>query len=117
MRTRRRPRGAWARPIVYGPRAFKSKITEIENDTFRVFQKSKEITAYYVQWQIGGKEGGYLAAHETRTGNNSTVNLLPALAANATQNDIALRNVEGQGVGNPRGKSYSLLSMLTRSEG
>ena len=88
-----------------GPKAFKSKISEIEDDTFNVgstkfvaqFEISREKTAYYVQRQIGGEEG-YLAAQEIRTGEESVVNLPPALGANPTDDEITLRTVEVQGV-------------------
>ena len=81
-----------------GPRAHKSKIAEIENDTFNVgstkfvaqFQKSKEATAYYVQRTMGDEEG-YYAAQEIRTGNLSEVPLPPALAANASDDDKTIR--------------------------
>ena len=104
-------RGGRGRGPSSGPRAFKSKISEIETETFNVgstrfvaqFEKSRESTAYYVQRKIGGEEG-YLAALEIRTGTQSTVDLPAALAADATQDEIIIRNVEVQGVGKLRSK-------------
>ena len=79
------------------------------------FNKSREGTAYYVQRQIGGKEG-HLAAQEIRTGTELTVALPPALATSATADDIALRAVEVQGVGKLRmklrGAQKSVFSIL-----
>ena len=94
-----------------GPRAHKSKIAEIENDTFNMgstkfvaqFQKSKEATAYYVQRAIGGEEG-YYAAEEIRTGNESEVPLPAALAANASDDDKIIRQEAVKGVGKMRQK-------------
>ena len=104
-------RGARARVITSGPRSFKSKISEIEYDTFNVgsakfvaqFQKSRESTAYYVQRQIGGEEG-YYAAQEIRTGVESVVPVPPALGDNATEDDRIIRTVAVQGVGKMRQK-------------
>lgn len=56
-----------------GPMALRSKIAEIQDNTFNVgstklfaqFQKSKESVAYYMQREIGSEEG-YLTAQEIR---------------------------------------------------
>ena len=104
-------RGLRGRNITSGPRAFRSKIAEIENDTFNVgstkfvaqFQKSRESTAYYVQRKIGGEEG-YYAAQEIRTGKVSEVPLPPTLAATASDDEKAIRVVEVQSVGKTRQK-------------
>ena len=89
-----------------GPRAFKSKISEVENETFNVgstkfvaqFQKSKESIAYYIQRTIRGEEGFY-AAKETRTGEIATVPLPTTLANDATDDDRTIRTIEVQAVG------------------
>ena len=56
-----------------------------------------------MQQKIGGEEG-YLAALEIRTREESTVDLPDALDANASQDEITIRNVEVQGVGKLRSK-------------
>ena len=84
-----------------GPRAFRSKIVEIKDDTFNMglakfvaqFDKSRESTAYYVQRHVGGMEG-YLAAQEIRTGEEQTIDLPDPLGANPTADQTAMRAVE-----------------------
>ena len=92
--------GGRVRAPSYGPKAFKSRIAEIQDDTFNVgstkfvaqFQKSRESTAYYVQGTIGGEEG-YYVAQEIRTGVKAMVLLPLVLAANAAEDDRTLCQV------------------------
>ena len=64
-------------------RGFRSKIKEIEDDTFNVgsnkfvaqFLKSRENVANYVVRRLGPGKEGHLAAQEIRTGELSTVPL------------------------------------------
>ena len=63
----------------------------------------RESTAYYVQRKIGGEEGFY-AAQEIRTGRVTEVPLPDALAANASEDEKAIRVIEVQGVGKIRQK-------------
>ena len=104
-------RGGRGQAPLSGPKAYKSRIAEIQDDTFNVgltkfvaqFQKSKESTAYYVQRTIGGEEG-YYAAREIRTGNLFVVPLPAALGADATDDDRTIREETVHGVGKMRQK-------------
>mmetsp|Transcript_1121 Transcript_1121/g.2410 ORF Transcript_1121/g.2410 Transcript_1121/m.2410 type:complete len:630 (-) Transcript_1121:237-2126(-) len=97
------------KPAEAGPKAFRSKIKEIEDDTFNVghnkfkaqFDESRENVASYVARTIGGEHGN-LVAKEIKTGERQRVDFPPALAANADPDEAAVRQVLVEGVGKSR---------------
>ena len=101
-------------PQSQSQRGFRSKIKEIEDDTFNVgsnkfvaqFHKSKENVANYIVRRLGPGNEGHLAAEEIRTGTRSTVPLPPALAGAdaANPDEILLREMAVRNVGKLRGK-------------
>ena len=94
-----------------GPRAHKSNIAEIADDTFNTghsrfvaqFSRSRENVANYIARRIGGKEG-HLLALEVKTGQLQTVTLPAALAQNAGADEQAVRAVLLNTAAKNRGK-------------